>query len=221
MRVIARRVLIGWAAILALVPVLAAQQPPPAKDAAEYLDLLERPERVEGLQVPRVIETLRVQRGQTVADLGSGSGLFTRPLARAVGDTGKVYAVDIDEALLLHVARTAASDGLGNITTVLARPDDSLLPEPVDLILVCDTLHHIGNPAAYLERLRSKVKAGGRVAIIDFREGWPPGHEQSRYTVDQLDGWMSAAGFIRYESHDFLENTFFVIYGTPRLPGHE
>jgi len=95
---------------------------------------------------------------------------------------------------------------------VLAATDDPRIPEPVDLVLICDTLHHIENRDAYLKTLARYVKPGGRVAVIDFSERWPEGHEPMRYSESQLDGWMTGAGVRRTASHDWLENSFFVIY---------
>jgi cyclopropane fatty-acyl-phospholipid synthase-like methyltransferase len=203
---------------LLTVPVAAQQSQQPAgqsrggRSAEEYVRLLESERRIEGLQVLNVIKTLKVKSGDRVCDLGAGSGLFTRPLAKRVGDKGVVYAVDIDPALLNHVEKTAKEQNLSNIKTVLGGEDDPKLPEPVDLIAIIDTLHHIGNQPAYLKGLKKYLKPGGRIAIIDFSKDWPAGHEKMIYTVDDLDKWMAAAGFKRIENHDFLENNFFVVY---------
>lgn len=182
------------------------------RSADEYIKLLESERRIEGLQVTNVIKTLKVKSGQRIADIGAGSGLFTRPMAQKVGDKGVVYAVDVDPELLKHVERTAQEQKLTNIKTILASESDPKLPEPVDLIVVIDTLHHISNQAAYLKGLKKYLKSDGRIAIIDFSKDWPAGHEKMIYTVETLDGWMSAAGFKRVEKHDFLDNNFFVVY---------
>jgi cyclopropane fatty-acyl-phospholipid synthase-like methyltransferase len=183
-----------------------------ARSAEEYVKLLEGESRINGLQVLNVIKTLKVRSGQRVCDLGAGSGLFTRPLSQRVGDKGIVYAVDIDAELLKHVEATAQAQKLTNIKTILGAEDDPKLPEPVDLIAIIDTLHHISNQAAYLKGLKKYLKPEGRIAILDFSKNWPAGHEKMIYTVDDLDGWMTAAGFKRVEKHDFLENNFFVVY---------
>jgi cyclopropane fatty-acyl-phospholipid synthase-like methyltransferase len=110
------------------------------------------------------------------------------------------------------VERTSTEAGLANVKTVLAATDDPKLPEPVDLAFICDALHHIGNQGTYLKTLAKSVKPGGRVAVIDFSEKWPQGHEAMRFSVADLDGWMKGAGFTRSASHTYLENSFFVIY---------
>jgi arsenite methyltransferase len=183
------------------------QQRPPE----EYAKFLEGAERVAKMQVPRVVAALGVKPGMKVADIGSGSGLFTRPVAK-IAAPGTVYAVDIDEALLKIVARSAKDAGLSNIETVLGAAGDPRLPSPVDLIFICDTLHHIANPGEYLKGLRRYLTPTGRIAVIDFKGSWPEGHEKLQFSTAQFEAWMKDAGFTPAESFDWLENSFFVIY---------
>jgi len=121
------------------------------REAEDYIKLLETERRIESLQVDRVIEALSIKPGAKVADLGSGSGLFTRPIAKRVGQAGRIYAVDIDPKLLDHVARTSAAAGLTNVTTVLGEFADPKVPEKVDLLTIIDTLHHIERPQDYVK----------------------------------------------------------------------
>src|SRR5262249_37474748 len=143
---------------------------------------------------------------------GAGSGLFTRPMAQKAGEKGVVYAVDIDAEMIKHIDKTIAEQKLTNIKTIIGSETDPKLPEPVDLIVIIDTMHHIGNQSVYVKGLKRYLKNGGRIAVIDFSKNWPIGHEKMVFTVDDLDGWMNAAGFRRVEKYDFLENNFFVIY---------
>jgi ubiquinone/menaquinone biosynthesis C-methylase UbiE len=182
-----------------------------ARSPEEYINLLESERRIGGLQIDKVIDALKIKPDDRVCDLGAGSGLFTRPLARKATGKGVVYAVDIDSELLKHVERTAQEQKLTNIKPILASETDPKLPEAVDLIAIIDTLHHIGNQAEYLKGLKKYLKPGGRVAVIDFSRDWPAGHEKMVYTVSDLDGWMTTAGFKRAEQHDFLDNNFFVV----------
>lgn len=194
------------------VEPLAQQQQKPGRDPEEYIKLLESERRIEGLQIDRVIESLKIRPGAKVADLGSGSGLFTRPMAKKAGAKGVVYAIDIDPKLLEHVAKTSQAQNLANVKTVLAAEDDPKIPEKVDLIAIIDTLHHIGNQPTYLKQLRKYLRKNGRIAIIDFSKQWPAGHESMVYKLSDLDKWMKDAGFKRVEQFDFLDNDFFVIY---------
>jgi len=187
----------------------AAQQ----RDPKQYQQTLENADRVAALQVDRVIATLGVSAGMRIADLGAGSGVFTIPLGRAAGATGKVFAIDIDAGLLAIVTEKAKAAGLANILPIIAGPMDPKVPEPVDLIFICDTMHHLPSQAEYVRQFGRLLKPGGRVAIIDFAPGrWPSGHESFTITPAHVDGWMKAAGFARTASHDFLATNFFQVY---------
>jgi ubiquinone/menaquinone biosynthesis C-methylase UbiE len=202
------------AAIFALIvalATLAAQE----RDPKEYARFLESRERVERMEVARVVEALHLQPGWSVADLGSGSGLFTRALARAVMPGGTAYAVDIDPELLKIVEASAKRSALKNVQTVLAGANDPKLPQSVDLVFICDTFHHLPDKAAYARTLFGYVKPGGRVAVIDFTNDWPGGHDAMRYTPADLEGWMTAAGFTRDQSFDFPKNSFYITYKKP------
>ena len=157
--------------------------------AQVYIHTMEWEERVEGLSVGRVLEVMALAPGQRVADIGSGTGLFTRPFARAVGASGVAYAVDVNDDLLSHVEKTAREQQIDNIRVVRAAYDDPLIPEPVDWIFLCNTLHHIKDREAYVSTFGRFLKPSGRVAVIDFREGQSP-HSSDNYTAEtarQLD----------------------------------
>jgi len=181
-------------------------------DPLEYVRILESAERVRKLQVDRVVDLLDAQPGDKIADLGAGSGLFSRPLASKVGPEGVVYAIDINKDLLAHIRETAAEENLTNIEPVLASHYDPKIPEKVDLILICDTLHQIENPGVYLSNLVDYLSDGGRVAIIDYDRNWPRRFEDRRYSTIDLDAWMTTAGYELDTRFDFLVDNFFVVY---------
>ena len=174
-----------------------------------YIDHMENPGRLERMQVERVVETLELVPGSAVADIGAGSGLFTRTLAKAVAP-GVVYAVDINPNLLAHIEKSAKQAGLANIKTVLATEGDPRLPGALDVILICDTLHLIEGPERYLRELHGHVRPGGRVAIISFIQNWPPVGNQ--FSAEQLERWMEQAGFARAERHDFITDQYLMIF---------
>jgi arsenite methyltransferase len=212
MNPLARRLwMASVAAAILFVSGVAAQQA--QRDPRQYQQTLENPDRVAALQIARVVAVLSVTPGMRVADLGAGTGLFTLPLAKAVGPTGKVYGIDVDAGLLAIVSEKATAAGATNIQTIVAGDTDPKLPEPVDLLFICDTMHHLPNQAEYVKQFGRLLRPGGRVAIIDFSEGkWPSGHESFRITPAQVDGWMHAAGFKRSAVHTFLATNFFHVY---------
>ena len=169
-------------------------------------------DRDEWQQPERVIETLELEPGSAVADVGSGSGYFAIPLARSVGPSGIVYAVDVDADMNEVLARRAREAQLTNVVTVLAGPDDPRLePASVDLVFTSNTYHHLPDRVAYFRKLRPVLRPGGRVAIIEFdKQGWwlrshatPPALIQSE--LDQ-------AGYRLVADHDFLERQSFLIF---------
>jgi ubiquinone/menaquinone biosynthesis C-methylase UbiE len=204
-----RRSIISCVLVLLLTAVVGAQQ----RDPKQYQQVLENPDRLAALQVPRVVEALGLRSGMRVADLGAGTGVFAVPIAKAVGDDGKVYAIDVDSGLLAIVDSKTKAEGVTNVATVVAGATDPRLPEPVDLIFLCDTLHHLPNQASYVRQFAKLLRPGGRVVVIEFAEGhWPAGHEEFTITPAQVDGWMQAAGFRRTARHTVLETNFFHVY---------
>lgn len=204
-----QRFLSSFAFVLAVIAAADAQQ----RDPRQYQQTLENPERVAALQVERVIGVLGITEGMRVADLGAGTGIFTLPLAEAVGPGGKVYAVDVDAGLLGIVSEKARAAGGRTIETIVAGDTDPKLPEPVDLIFLCDTMHHLPNQAEYVKQFAKLLRPGGRVVVIDFKEGhWPEGHQSFAITPAQVDAWMEPAGFTRSAAHTFLPTNFFHVY---------
>jgi arsenite methyltransferase len=170
----------------------------------------------DGWQQPeRVIAALGVRPGDRVADLGAGSGYFTLRLARGVGPTGRVYAVDVDEAMNDYLRQRVAQAGLSNVDVILGRFEDPLLPDgEVDLVLVVDTYHHLEDRSAYFRNLRRDLSPGGRVAVIDFdgRKGWfmrRTGHITPRMLLVRE---MAEAGYEVAEDFDFIDRQAFVIF---------
>jgi SAM-dependent methyltransferase len=188
------------------------------EDVERWTKVFDDPER-DSWQLPeQVIEFLGVASGDVVADLGAGTGYFTVRLARAVGDTGRVLAVDIEPSLIDHIRERAEAAKLPQVVTILAEPDDPKLPAAeVDLVLVVDTWHHINDRIDYLGHLSQSLAPGGRVAIVDFREGElpvgpPPGHKLSR---DAVHGELTEAGWILDSESEDLPYQYVLVFRPP------
>ena len=178
----------------------------------QYAKSFDDPARDEWQMPGRVIDTLALAPGQVVADIGAGTGYFTVRLANAAARP-KVYAVDIEKSMVEYVQQRAAKEGLKNVFGVQSRADGASLPEPVDVVLIVDTYHHIPNRPAYFRELRKSMKPTGRLAIIDFRKGAPSGPpEHFRFTPDQIAEELKQAGFRLQAQHDFLPRQLFLVY---------
>jgi ubiquinone/menaquinone biosynthesis C-methylase UbiE len=210
-----RTIRVGLAvAALALSGAPAAHAQLGTRTAEEWVKTLESPNRLQGLKIPEVIAALKLTRGQLVADVGAGTGVFTLPLARAVRPGGTVYAVEVDEKLLEHITETATEQGVANVQAVFGEFHDPLLPVPVDLAFIHDVLHHIEKRPEYLKNLASYVKPGGRIAVIEFRPG-QGGHRTDhamQVSEQQAGEWMTAAGLKQVEEINLFEDKWFRIY---------
>jgi predicted methyltransferase len=159
---------------------------------------LERPERETEEQPQLVIDAFEIKPGQTIADLGAGSGYYSFRIAPLVGPTGKVLAVDVEPAMLKVIAERAQREDVRNIATVLSSTRDPNLPaHSVDLVFMVDVYHELEYPYEMLTSVRRALKPGGRVALIEYRAEDPevmikPLHKMSERQVRRE---MQAAGF--------------------------
>ena len=160
-------------------------------------------------QMPdKVISSLVISPASRIADLGSGEGYFLFRLADAVGAAGKVYAVDVDEKIQKRMHKKVLKNKYTNIEMVLAKYHDPLLPEPVDLIFASNSYHHLEDRTNYFKNAMKYLRSGGRVAIVDFREG--AFHHFTRSEV--IHSEMQAAGYRLETEHDFLPKQHFLVF---------
>ena len=190
------------------------------RKADEWVNTLEGPQRVATQKIDQVLAKLNLGPGMIVADIGAGSGLFSRPLAKAVGPSGKVYAVDIQKDLLDYIDKRSKEEKIPNIQSVLGEFNDPKLPaRDVDLAFINDVLHHIENRAAYLKALGGYIKPSGRIAIIEMNKDDPntPHKSQPELLVsrDDIMKWMSDGGFKLVQEHaDLFPGTkWFLVFG--------
>ena len=183
-------------------------------DPERYAQTFDDPER-DAWQMPeRVIDALDIAAGERVADIGAGTGYFTVRLARQT-EAGTVFAVDIEPAMVDYVRERAAEAGLDQVVGVVAQADSPNLPEPVDVVLIVNTWHHIPNRVAYFTALQDRLTPGARLAIVDFRKGAPGGGppDEFRFTPDEISDELARAGFDLRSRHDILPRQSFLIYG--------
>ena len=169
-------------------------------------------------QSDKVITTLQIRPGAEIADLGAGGGYFTFHLAKAVGPNGKVYAVDIDRGTNQLIYERANKDGINNVQTILAKPNDPLLPQSaVDLIFTSNTYHHIDDRIVYFSNLRKYLNPAGRIAIIDYdRRAWLAGLLRHYTPAEFIKREMEQAGYTLQQELTFLDRQSFLIFGVKR-----
>ena len=203
----------------ALPPVaLRAQderRPAPVMGAAGA-DWLERPGRDEEQRPDEIVRTMGLRPGAVVADLGAGTGYFTRRLAKAVGQSGRVYAVDIQPEMLRLLKENIEKAGIRNVVPVLGESDDPNLPRgSLDWILLVDVYHELQQPKATLVKMREALKPAGKVALVEYRlEGLTALHvrEEHRMSTKQVLSEWEPAGFRVVELYEFLPTQHFFVF---------
>jgi len=160
---------------------------------------LDRAEREVEEAPSRAIPMLKVVPGETVADVGAGSGYFTERLARLVGPTGRVYATDIQQGMLDLLGARMTKLQLENVTPVLSEPADPKLPaNALDMVLMVDVYHELGAPQTVLGHIRTALKPTGRLVLIEYKGEDPaipiiPSHKM---TVAQAKLEVEHEGFV-------------------------
>ncbi len=167
----------------------------------------------------RVVEALGLRRGHVVAEIGSGPGYFTLRLARAVGPSGRVYAVDPEPAMLDALRKRLRRGGVRNVTPVLGLGDDPLLPPGVcDLALIVNAYHHFADGPALLHRLGRALQPHGRLVNIDWdaRETPVGPPLERRVAPETFLRAARGAGLTLIRARDMLPHQYFFVLGRLR-----
>ena len=221
------------AAMLIIALFLAALAPPADhahdatakhsfEDVPKWAKIFDDPGRDAWQKPDRVIAMVGVVPGMTVADLGAGTGYFSVPLARAVGAGGRVFAIDVEPKLVDYMKERATKAGLAQMVPQLVPVDDPRLPaRGIDLVLIVDTWHHIDDRLHYLAKLAAGLKAGGRVAVVDFKKGdFPVGPPDAHKLAPEavLDEFR-AAGWTLALRWDELPYQYVLVFTPPAASG--
>ena len=184
-------------------------------DFQQWVTRFERPGREIYDQRYRIIEATAVQPAMVIADIGAGTGLFTRLFSQAVGERGRVYAVDISQVFIDNILRISRRQKQENVVGIVNRADDvGLPPQSIDLAFICDTYHHFEHPQAMMASIRRALKPSGSVVVIDFRKipgvstPWVMGHVRANESVVVRE--IEAIGFRLVEDRDFLRTNYFL-----------
>jgi predicted methyltransferase len=186
-------------------------------DWQQWVNTFERPGREVYDRRYAIVEASGVRPGMTVADIGAGTGLFSRLFALSVGPAGKVFAVDISRPFVDNIMRTAGEQGLDNITGIVNSDRDTFLPPAsVDLAFMVDTYHHFEYPLSMLSSIRTALKPGARMIIIDFRRdpdrssSWVMGHVRAgkERVIEEVTG----AGFRLLDDKPLLRTNYYLVF---------
>lgn len=184
----------------------------------DFLEKFEGESREIFLKRDEIVRECALKPGMVVADIGAGTGLFTRLFSKEVGSKGKVYAVDISKNFLEHIAKTNKSLSISNVTTVLCTDRSAELPaNSIEVVFICDTYHHFEFPHRTLETIHKALRANGRLILIDFHRiqgvstDWTMKHVRADQTV--FENEIKESGFKKQrEIKDMLKENYFSVF---------
>jgi predicted methyltransferase len=183
-------------------------------DAQKWSQVFDDPARDAWQKPHEVISALKLAPDAAVADIGAGTGYFAARFAHMLGK-GRVYAVDLEPDMVKYLGERAKKENLANLTPVLGATDSPRLTAPVDLVILVDVYHHIGDRERYFSKLRESLKPGGRLAIIDFRMDASMGPGKAmRIAPDRVKAELAKAGYALAEEHAFLPQQYFLVFKT-------
>jgi predicted methyltransferase len=184
-------------------------------DVPHWVSVFDDPARDAWQKPDEIVRALGITPGMRVADLGAGTGYFSRRLSEAVGPTGTVFAVELEPALAVHLRERAEQEKTANVVPILASADNPRLPAGgVDLVLVADTYHHLDDRLGYFRRLAADLAPGGRVAVVDWeKRPTPIGPDVAhRLARDTVVGEMEAAGYALVAGPHVLEHQYLLVF---------
>ena len=181
-------------------------------DAEKWAKQFDDPARDAWQKPDEVLDALKLTRSTRVADIGAGTGYFSVRIARRVSE-GKVLAADVAPDMVRYLRERAQREQLQVLVPVQASADSPNLPEPVDLILVVDTYHHIHRRTPYFAKLKEMLRPNGRLAIVDFNMASPSGPpREHRIAPERVMAELAAAGYRLVETHTFLPRQYFLVF---------
>ena len=181
----------------------------------EWVARFERPGREVYDKRHQIIAAMRIEAGMVVADIGAGTGLFTRLFSPRVGPQGRVIAVDISQVFIDNILRIAHQQGLKNIEGIVNTARDvSLPPDSIDVAFLCDTYHHLEYPISTMRSINRALRPGGTLMVIDFRRvpgfssPWVMRHVRAGQDIVVQE--IEAGGFKLVEIQEFLQTNYFL-----------
>ncbi len=180
-----------------------------------WVQRFERPGREVFDQREIIVNAANIQTGMDIADIGAGTGFYTRLFASTVGPEGKVYAVDIAKNFIDEIVSQAEEAGMNNVIGIVNTPRETgLKAGSIDLAFVCDTYHHFEYPRTMLRSIFHALRQGGSLIVIDFRKikglssNWVMSH--TRANKEMVIREIESEGFVLTEDQDFMKANFYL-----------
>jgi len=175
------------------------------KDPKKAMAKFDSPNRDVVKRSAELLEACELKPGMVMADVGAGSGLHARLFAKAVAPGGKVHAVEILQKMLDHIAAQCKTQNIDNVECVVCTTTDCKLPpESMDLVFTCNTYHHFEYPFKMLGSIRSALRPGGRLIIIDDIKKSNHVRADKATVIEEV----KQAGFTLIDEEDFSKRNF-------------
>ena len=181
-------------------------------DIKFWVKIFEDPERDKWQKPKEVVNAMNLKPGYNIADIGAGTGYFTRHFAVAVGPSGSALGLDIEHSMVKYMKEDAGKLNLKNYEARIVKTDDpELEPGSVDVVFLCNTYHHIENRVEYFRKVTKSLRENGRVVVVDFYKdmdfGPPRDHKLAKKIVIEE---MNQAGYRLIKTHGFLQYQYFL-----------
>lgn len=189
----------------------------PFEAVEKYIAFLERADRATWQKPDEVVKALGFKGSETVFDLGAGSGYFSFRFAKALPQ-GKVIAADTEAEMIRHIHHRATDEEVGNLEVKLIQPADPAIPVGVDLVFVCDVLHHVPDRPAWLGKVVAAMEKDARLALIEFKEGDLPEGPPEAMKIPRariLEAVTKAGLALDREHPDLLPYQVFLVFRKP------
>ena len=182
-------------------------------DAEKWAELFEDPERDTWQQPDFVIKSMSIQPDNVIVDIGSATGYFPVRFAKVVPQ-GKVIGVDVEKDMVAYLNNRAREEGIHNLTSILGEFHNPKIPEPADIVFICNTYHHIENRVTYFKNIKNKFRPDGKLVIVDFRKGdlpvGPPDKQKisPKHVIKELE----KAGFVLTQHQEDLPYQYMLTF---------
>lgn len=183
-------------------------------DANRWEKVFENPDRDEWQKPDFVIQSMGIHPGDVIVDIGSATGYFPVRFAKVVPN-GKVIGIDVEKNMVDYLNNRAQQERLHNLVSILGEFHDPKIPEPADIVFICNTYHHIDDRVNYFNNIKSKFKQGGKLVIVDFRKGdlpvGPP--DKHKISPENVIKELENAGYVLTYHQKDLPYQYMLTFG--------
>jgi len=175
--------------------------------------MFENSERDGWQQPDHVIQSIGIQPNAFIVDIGSATGYFPVRFAKVVPQ-GKVIGVDVEKDMVDYLNDRAQKEGINNLISILGEFHDPKIPEPADIVFICNTYHHIDDRVTYFKNIKSKFRPDGKLVIVDFRKGdlpvGPP--DKQKISPKAMIKELEKAGFVLTQHQEDLPYQYMLTF---------